>query len=58
VCGRRDWRESKGPQAGHKVVFGLRYACQTVRQVRRVLQRCDTGGLGQSVDTPGWPGAP
>ena len=39
-------------------MFGLRYTCQTVRQVSRILQCCDTGCLGQSIDTPGWPGAP
>src|SRR5712691_1373658 len=58
VRGRGEGRESKGAQASHEVVFGLRYACQAMRQVGGVLQRGDASRLGQGVDTPWWPGAP
>ena len=58
VRGRGQWWQSESAQASNEVVFGLRYLCQTVRQVGRVLQGGDASRLGQGVDTPGRPGAP
>ena len=56
--GRGQWWQSESAQASNEVVFGLRYPCQAVRQVGRVLQRGDARCLGQGVDAPGRSGAP